>query len=579
MDKRKDTMADRRGRDSIEDMARIQAGLEQFAEKLARGEQITEEPEKPKEKNLWDDTELEFDEIIWQEPDEPAAPKQAPKRVQRPIRQKEEPSAEWEKYRVPIDEELFEDSFGTAQEFYEEPVETYEEPENLTDDAYYEPEQEIEESEEDSEYPYVENFEDEIENFEEDEIDEIEDEIEEEEPEEEPAEGVNVGIAPTVQVIPVRHAEEEEVIDWDRKPTKEERIKKAEKKAEEKVKEHTKEKKSKRVSKKEEKAMEPVPEKPKKKKKHPFRKLLIFLGVILFLYFGGVYALTNYAYGKLKYEKVDSVAKESIKDDGVINVLLIGNDSRENGEDGRSDAMILLSVSKKTKKIYMTSLLRDMYVEIPGHDGNRLNAAYSFGGPELLMKTIEQNFGIEVNRYMQVNFEAFAGLVDAVEGVDLELTQEELVYVNGYLVEYNMLTGREQGTDNMDTEHPGMVHMNGPQALAYSRNRYLGTDFGRTERQRKVLGQVFKKLPKAAIKHPKLLMETLLPNLTTNMTKSECYKIALSAPWMIGYDIEQASIPLQGTYHDSTIRKMAVLEVDFEANKQFIQENIYGKTK
>ena len=229
-------MADRRGRDSIEDMARIQAGLEQFAEKLARGEQITEEPEKPKEKNLWDDTELEFDEIIWQEPDEPAAPKQAPKRVQRPIRQKEEPSAEWEKYRVPIDEELFEDSFGTAQEFYEEPVETYdrsytesydqsynetyygpeetyEESENLTDDAYYEPEQEIEESEEDSEYPYeenledeMENFEDEIENFEEDEIDEIEDEIEEEEPAEEPAEGVNVGIAPTVKVIPVRHA-------------------------------------------------------------------------------------------------------------------------------------------------------------------------------------------------------------------------------------------------------------------------------------------------------------------------------------------------------------------------------------
>ena len=97
--------------------------------------------------------------------------------------------------------------------------------------------------------------------------------------------------------------------------------------------------------------------------------------------------------------------------------------------------MILLSINDRAKKIYMTSILRDMYVEIPGHDGNRLNAAYAYGGPELLMQTVEQNFGIDVNRYVQVNFEAFANLVDAVGGVELELSTEELEYVNGYLVE------------------------------------------------------------------------------------------------------------------------------------------------
>ena len=239
-----------------------------------------------------------------------------------------------------------------------------------------------------------------------------------------------------------------------------------------------------------------------------------------------------------------------MKEEGVTNILLIGNDSRENGEDGRSDAMILLSISNKTKKIYMTSLLRDMYVDIPGHKGNRLNAAYSYGGAELLMETIEQNFDIHISRYVLVNFEAFANLVDAVGGVDLELTSKEVEYVNGYLVEYNILLGRPEGTDYFEDTSGGMVHLNGPQALAYCRNRYIGTDFGRTERQRKVLAEVIHKLPQGML--------------------------TIMAPKAVTYDIIQNSIPLEGTYKDATIRKMAVLEVDFEANKKFLQENLYG---
>ena len=225
----------------------------------------------------------------------------------------------------------------------------------------------------------------------------------------------------------------------------------------------------------------------------------------------------------------------------------------------------------------MTSLLRDMYVEIPGYKNNRLNAAYSFGGAELLMDTIEQNLGITLNRYVLVNFEAFANLVDAVGGVELELTSEEIEYVNGYLVEYNILTNRPEGTDYMDTSVSGMVHLNGPQALAYTRNRYLGTDFGRTERQRKVLEAIIKKLPMTLVTNPKELFEGLMTNLTTNLTKEECYWLSLRGATYLGYDIVQNSIPLEGTYKNATIRNMAVLEVDFEANKQFIQQNIYGE--
>lgn len=321
------------------------------------------------------------------------------------------------------------------------------------------------------------------------------------------------------------------------------------------------------------------PENSGKKRGSALKKLFFTVVFLIVLAGGGLYFLVGSVYGKMNYEAIDSVVSKPMQEDGVVNILLIGNDSRQNGEDGRSDAMILLSVSSRTKTIYMTSLLRDMYVDIPGHDGNRLNAAYSFGGAELLMETVEQNLDILVNRYVQVNFEAFANLVDAVGGVDLELTTGELEYVNGYLVEYNMLTNRPQGTDNMDTTKPGLVHLNGPQALAYCRNRYIGTDFGRTERQRKVLTAVIKKLPAAVGTNFQELVDGLMPNLTTNLTQNECYRLSLMAGKLLTYDIVSDSIPQPGTYTNATIRKMEVLEVDFETNIKYLKEKIYGKTE
>lgn len=315
----------------------------------------------------------------------------------------------------------------------------------------------------------------------------------------------------------------------------------------------------------------------RRKKKSRIKRFLLKLLLAIVILAAGLYFLVGKVYDKLNYSEIESLTSEPLGEDGVINILLIGSDSREGGEDGRSDAMILLSVSTKTEKIYMTSLLRDMYVEIPGHDDNRLNAAYSFGGAELLMETVEENLDITVNRYMVVNFEAFANLVDAVGGVDLELTGEEIELVNGYLNEYNLLTEQEFGTNYMDTSKEGLVHLNGPQALAYTRNRYIGTDFGRTERQRKVLTEVLKGAPKALVTNPKELIDGLLPNLTTNLTQWECYQLSLMAPVIFTYDIEQGSIPVSGTYQDATIRGMAVLEVDLEANRAYLHELLFGK--
>lgn len=329
------------------------------------------------------------------------------------------------------------------------------------------------------------------------------------------------------------------------------------------------------VRKKEDKKKKKKRKKEKRSKKW-LRTLIVFF-VLLAVSAIGWYMVIGNIYTKMNYEKTSGLASEPMKQDGVTNILLIGNDSRDNGEDGRSDAMILISISNETKTIHMTSLLRDMYVEIPGHDGNRLNAAYAYGGPSLLCETIEQNFGIEVNRYVLVNFQAFAALVDAVGGIDLEVTNEEVQWINAYLNEYNLLEGREMTTDYLDTSLSGEIHLNGPQALAYSRNRYIGTDFGRTERQRKVLNAVIKKLPIAfATNHDELIGE-LFPNLTTNLTQTEMFRLSFDAGKLLSYEVLQTTIPAEGTYTNASIRGMSVLEVDFEANKELIRKEIYGK--
>lgn len=315
----------------------------------------------------------------------------------------------------------------------------------------------------------------------------------------------------------------------------------------------------------------------KRKKRSFFKKFLIFL-LLLGIAVGGLwYYAVGALYSKMQYAELDSVAMEPMKEDGVINILLLGNDSRKQGTDGRSDTMILLSISNETKTIHITSLLRDMYVEIPGYKNNRLNAAYSYGGPQLLMEVLERNFDIDVNRYASVNFQAFADVVDAVGGVDLELSNEEVRYVNGYLVEYNILEGNPEGTHYLDPSLSGMVHLNGPQALSYCRNRLIGNDFGRTQRQRKVLMAIIEKMPAALTSDPSELIDGILPNLTTNLTKKECMELSLQAARFLTYDIVQESIPIKGSYSGASIRGMSVLEVDFEKNKEYIRKYIYGE--
>lgn len=262
-----------------------------------------------------------------------------------------------------------------------------------------------------------------------------------------------------------------------------------------------------------------------------------------------------------------------ISSKNVLNILLIGSDSRSRSKRGLSDSMILLSINKDKKRIVATSLLRDIYLEISENKYNRLNAAYSTGGAGLLMDTIEKNFKVNIDKYVGIDFFAFIDVIDAIGGITLNITEEERPYINGYIDELNTLLGEDKEKDYI--YKAGEQHVNGKQALGYSRVRYVGTDFGRTQRQRKVLELVYEKIKKLKISELNRLLDVFLPRVTTNFKESEIFYQLLKLPDYIKYDFEQMCIPVEGSYKNMRIRGMAVLGIDFEKNISELHKKVY----
>ena len=263
-----------------------------------------------------------------------------------------------------------------------------------------------------------------------------------------------------------------------------------------------------------------------------------------------------------------------VSDDDVTNILLIGSDTRKKGGSGRSDAMIIVSINKKKKTITATSILRDIYLKIPGKKNNRINAAYALGGAGLLMDTIEQNFKIKVDRFVSVDFYAFREIVDAVGGITLDVTDKEVPIINKYIEELNRLKGQDEALDKLIG--PGTYLLNGKQTLGYVRNRYIGTDFARTARQREVLEKIFNGVKGLSLAKLNGLMNEILPEVTTNLTEGEIFSLILSLPTYASYELQQLTVPVSNSYKNLRINKMAVLGIDFEKNIKEIHSKIYG---
>jgi len=276
---------------------------------------------------------------------------------------------------------------------------------------------------------------------------------------------------------------------------------------------------------------------------------------------------------------LDNLQKNSTDiayDKDVLNILLIGCDARSRTGPSRSDSMIIMSINRKKGTLVMTSLMRDIYLRIPGRQNNRLNAAYAFGGPKLLLETIKENFQIDIAKYISVNFFSFVDIIDELGGVTVDLSDAECRSMNGYIHEINDLEGWPVEDGKLYEGGKG-IHLNGKQALAYSRVRYVGNaDFERTERQRIVMDEVIKKLKSMSVAELYGILEKFLPMVTTNLTKGELFSLLLSAPAIKNYPVSESRIPAGGTYKYMTIRKMSVLGIDFEENTRLIHSRIYG---
>lgn len=249
--------------------------------------------------------------------------------------------------------------------------------------------------------------------------------------------------------------------------------------------------------------------------------------------------------------------------DDILNFLLIGQDARPGETRARSDVMILVTVNKTEKTIVLTSFLRDLYVQIPGYYNNRMNASYAWGGMSLLDATLETNFGVTVDGNFEVNFDGFSALIDILGGVDIELTSREANVINSSVV-----TG---------ILSDGMQHLNGDQALAYARIRKLDSDFGRTNRQRKLLTALFEKFKNSDVDTLMELLNEVLPLLTTDLSKSEILSYAAELlPMLSSMTLTSQHIPSDDGYVNANINGMAVLVANMDKARQLLQETLTG---
>ena len=251
-------------------------------------------------------------------------------------------------------------------------------------------------------------------------------------------------------------------------------------------------------------------------------------------------------------ENVDLSGIKVNSDDDIVNILVVGNDYRKEKNytaSGLTDTMIIATMDLKHGTLKMASLMRDNYVDIPGYGYNKLNAANSFGGIELLYKTIATNFNIELDGYVEVGFKAFTDVVDAVGGVELELTESEAEYLNttNYI--------RKKDSRNVKV---GKQTLNGAQALGYCRIRKKGItitglrdDYGRTWRQRTVIKAVFDKVKSLPMTEWLNIANKLLGNIKTDLTNDKIIDYVTDCVRLGTTELHQLQVPLEGYYRSS----------------------------
>ena len=263
----------------------------------------------------------------------------------------------------------------------------------------------------------------------------------------------------------------------------------------------------------------------------------------------------------------------------VTNILLIGvdNDNLAGMDElGNADGIMLLTINKNTQELIMTSVLRDTRVEVPNDYGMKITSTYHKGGVPLLREVFELNFNIPVDNYILVNYLNVVDIIDALGGVDIELTADEIKAMSGKIANIDKLAGAEQGTNAISADEAGLLHLNGVQTAAYMRIRpsSSGDDRGRTERARKVVAQVFDKVKGMSGSELLTFANGFLPNIETDMTDSELMTLAMNSEMLMGYARVSDRIPHDEDYTSSNDGNYYVLP-DYDTVNEKLYKSVY----
>lgn len=262
-----------------------------------------------------------------------------------------------------------------------------------------------------------------------------------------------------------------------------------------------------------------------------------------------------------------SASRGLYHDDAVMNILLLGVDDYQANDVGRSDSQMLLTIDTRHEKLKITSFMRDMYVQIPGYSPNRINVAYSLGGASLTVKTLESSFGVDIDRWVIIDYDNFEDIINTLGGVELDITQAEANLVNQY--------SGERGKRLSAGTHT----LTGKQARYYSRIRAIGNDQGRTERQRKVVMSLVNKLKQSDIFTINNALAKILGMITTNMSKNEILALATNSLSYFNYPLEQNRVPVDGYYSSDWVtisgQRASVLIPDLQQNSRLLVDFLY----
>lgn len=305
------------------------------------------------------------------------------------------------------------------------------------------------------------------------------------------------------------------------------------------------------------------------------KKILFIIVPIILLVVIGAAAGTYYfyvnrsIYKETKQENLFTTKEQAEKaqyaeEHGIFNILLCGLDGRKTDSDSRTDSMIVATIDTNKKSVKLVSFMRDMYVPIPGHGQSRLNTAFFLGGPELLIKTLNEDFNYNIQYYVTIDFKAFQAMVDKVGGVDVEVKDYELKQINYYIKEANW-----KNPDYL--KQAGYQHLNGQQALSYCRIRKVGNnDYERTERQRRVISLLLAKAKKLSIFQLPQFMNSALPYIKTNIPTNKILNLGFTVFKFGALTTSSARIPADNMFEGMKVNGADVLVPDMDKNVAYL---------